>query len=433
MVIRRTTKKSKKRASRKKTDLGATPNWINFLTASPDNRAIHAYHSNSMQWYNYNHNAKDFRKDVELYLKKQKYSKKDINAWKAADNWRTGVTISSLCKMHNEGMPEFIPNPYKQDNQYDHSYDKDWEPSSGHIWIQTKLDEIIEIGKRTIAENKIAEKENKLRSPPKTIQERMHEKLQKFLEETEGAIEDFLYGDTPFTSDYSMYKHLTREMLPPKIASQIVKIYEGEAVEYHELANPYTKSQLKRMTEHEQEYYMQLLEGYSHTTKPQAKKLATFYETLIADVNMYVDSVKVQRIPRKKKAPSKEKLVAKLKHKVNDEKYKLASINPLDIIGANELWVFNCKTRKIGKYIASNTDPMGLGRDGSGLSVKGTTILGFNEEQSIQKTLRKPEEQLKEFAKAGKVKLRKFLEEITTTDIKLTGRINNETIILKTS
>ena len=43
------------------------------------------------------------------------------------------------------------------------------------------------------------------------------------------------------------------------------------------------------------------------------------------------------------------------------------------------------------------------------------------------------EEQLKEFAKLGKVKLRKFLGEIKTTDIKLTGRINNETIILKTS
>jgi hypothetical protein len=433
MAIRRTTKKSKKRGSRKKTDLGAAPNWIDFLTADPDNMAIHAYHSNSMQWYNYNHNAKDFRKDVELYLKKQKYSKKDINAWKAAENWRTGVTVSSLCKMHNEGMPEFIPNPYKQDNRYDHSYDKDWEPSSGHIWIQKKLDEIIKIGKKAIAENKVVEKENKLKAPPKTIQERMHEKLQDFLEETEGAIEDFLYGGTPFTSDYSMYKHLTREMLPPKIASQIIKTYEGEALEYHELANPYTKAQLKKMTESDQDYHMQLLEGYSHTTKPQAKKLATFYETLIADVNMYVDSAKVQRTPRKKKIPSKEKLVAKLKHKVNDEKYKLASINPLDIIGANELWVFNCKTRKIGKYIASNTDPMGLGRDGSGLSVKGTTILGFNEEQSIQKTLRKPEEQLKEFAKAGKVKLRKFLDEIKTTDIKLTGRINNETIILKTS
>ena len=72
-------------------------------------------------------------------------------------------------------------------------------------------------------------------------------------------------------------------------------------------------------------------------------------------------------------------------------------------------------------------------RDGSGLSVKGTTIQGFDETLSIQKTLRKPPEQLKEFKDAGKVKLRKFIEEIPTTDTKLNGRINPETILLKVS
>jgi len=360
MAIYKTTKKSKKRRPRKKTDLGESPNWPVFLADGPTDMAIYSYHSHSMQWYNYNHKAKDLRKDVELYLKKNKYSKKDINAWKAADVWRTGVTVSGLCKMMNEGMIEVLPNPYKQDNKYKHSYDKTWEPVSGHIWIQNKLAEIIDHGKKAITKNKVVEKENKLKAPPKTIQERMHEKLLEFLEETEGAIEDFLYGDKPFVSDYSMYKHLTRDALPPKIASQIVKIYEGEAEEYQELAKPCTESQLKKMTEQDQDYHMQLLEGHSHTTKPQAKKIATFYETLIADVNMYIDSAKVSRTPRKKKAPTKEKLIAKLKYKTNDEKYRIASINPIDIIGADELWVFNTKTRKLGKYIALNTDPMDL-------------------------------------------------------------------------
>ena len=74
-----------------------------------------------------------------------------------------------------------------------------------------------------------------------------------------------------------------------------------------------------------------------------------------------------------------------------------------------------------------------MGRDGSGLQVKGTTILAYDEDQSIQKTLRKPADQLKEFKGAGKVKLRKFLEEIATTDTKLNGRCNPETILLKVS
>ena len=72
-----------------------------------------------------------------------------------------------------------------------------------------------------------------------------------------------------------------------------------------------------------------------------------------------------------------------------------------------------------------------MGRVGSGLSVKGTTIIGFNETESIQKTLRKPADQIKEFKSAGKVKLRTFLDEIKTTDTKLNGRCNPETVLLK--
>jgi hypothetical protein len=60
-------------------------------------------------------------------------------------------------------------------------------------------------------------------------------------------------------------------------------------------------------------------------------------------------------------------------------------------------------------------------------------IIGFDEEKSTQKTLRKPEETLKEFKLAGKIKLRKFLEEIKTTETKLNGRINLDTIILRTN
>jgi hypothetical protein len=72
-------------------------------------------------------------------------------------------------------------------------------------------------------------------------------------------------------------------------------------------------------------------------------------------------------------------------------------------------------------------------REGSGLSVKGTTIIGFNEVESVQKTLRKPDEKLKEFKDAGKVKLRTFIEDINAVDIKLNGRINTDTILLKVS
>jgi hypothetical protein len=111
-----------------------------------------------------------------------------------------------------------------------------------------------------------------------------------------------------------------------------------------------------------------------------------------------------------------------LKFKATDEVTKTVSINPVDIIGAEELWVYNAKTRKLGKYVAIEHGE---------LSVKGGSIQFFDENLSIQKTLRKPVEQLAEFKKAGKVQLRKFLDDIKTTEIKLNGRINEETVLLK--
>ena len=62
---------------------------------------------------------------------------------------------------------------------------------------------------------------------------------------------------------------------------------------------------------------------------------------------------------------------------------------------------------------------------------KGTSIINFDENKSVQKTLRKPIDQLKEFKAAGKVALRKFLDDINAVDTKMNGRINEEIMLLK--
>ena len=85
--------------------------------------------------------------------------------------------------------------------------------------------------------------------------------------------------------------------------------------------------------------------------------------------------------------------------------------------------LFRSKTRKLGKYVP--------GAYQDGLSVKGTTIQGYDEAKSVSKTLRKPDQQLKEFMKSGKVQLRKFLDTIKATETKLNGRINEEVILLR--
>ena len=139
------------------------------------------------------------------------------------------------------------------------------------------------------------------------------------------------------------------------------------------------------MSEKEQDWADQLVEGYKIYDKKDIKKLYDAYSNLIGALNVVIEASKANRKTRKRAPKSKEKIVQKLKYKATDDKFHLASINPIDIVGCNELWVFNTKTRKIGKYVASNIDPLGQEREGSGLSVKGTTITGFRESKVYKK------------------------------------------------
>ena len=124
-----------------------------------------------------------------------------------------------------------------------------------------------------------------------------------------------------------------------------------------------------------------------------------------------------------RKPPQKEKLVKNLKYLKQDTGLKIVSINPVDIVGAEVLWVYNVKNRKIGKYVAA--------ADSGTLGIKGSTIIGYDPKQSVAKTIRKPKEQMREFMAAGKVALRKFLDNIRAVEIGLTGRINGDTVLLK--
>ena len=166
----------------------------------------------------------------------------------------------------------------------------------------------------------------------------------------------------------------------------------------------------------------ELTEAYSHVSKSALVRVQKLLNNIIAEAAVVETVSNAQRKTRKKKAPSTEKLIAKLKYCVAAPELGIASVSPSGIIGASEVWIYNKKYRKLGKYVA---------QDAAGLTVRGTSIKDFNASQSIQKTIRKPEQQLKDFMKSGKVKLRKFLSDIRAVDYKLNGRINNDVVILK--
>lgn len=322
---------------------------------------------------------------------------------------------------------------------YNEKHDKYWESLPGTMgntapaskFLKERIERAIATGSVVVEQKQEVEKEkSKVYTP--TIQERIRD--QAYIQSE--AIDDWLEGwiTDPKSFDpkgFDFKKHFSEMSVTQAHARKLKTFYIDALVDFDELERFPTAGQLKKMSELEADLWLQLKEGLGHIKKPDIKNYRIAIGELIAALDFVIDSAKATRKPRKPKVYSADKLVAKLKYAKVDPKYKLASVNPADIVGANELWVFNTKTRKLGKYVAKNIDPKGMRREGSGLSVKGTTILGFDETSSIQKTLRKPDVQLKEFKDAGKVKLRKFLDEIPTTDTKLNGRCNPETVLLK--
>jgi hypothetical protein len=274
-------------------------------------------------------------------------------------------------------------------------------------WLRGEIMDVINQGKDDIDEDIVVEVKPTVVQP--SIQDRVKEAAYRMTEEIEEAIEGFQTDPESFDPKaFKMLNLLKGKEVKAAHARIIKTFYSRDLAELEELASGKADEQLR--------------EGYSHRSKKQIKSLIAFYQEIMSACDMLAQEAKVNRKPRKTKVVPKDKIVAKLKYMKSNEPLKLVSINPTDIIGAKELWVFNTKTRKLGKYIASDFNDLG---------VKGTSITRFDEFKSIQKTIRKPEEKLKEFKAAGKVQLRKFLEDINATDTKMNGRLNEETILLK--
>ena len=128
------------------------------------------------------------------------------------------------------------------------------------------------------------------------------------------------------------------------------------------------------------------------------------------------------RKPRKPRAVSVEKKLKNLKYQKENNEFKIASINPEKIIGAQELWTFNTKYKIVTVLRAL---------DRGGLQVKGTSIIGYDEATSMSKgTGRKPEVVLDKLQNGGKIVLKKLMGELKT-DKALQYRINENTILMK--
>jgi len=242
---------------------------------------------------------------------------------------------------------------------------------------------------------KVVREEKKPVDKP-NIQERIKERGYNIL----GDVEELLDKNEKF----NMYEWLQKNEIPAMYSTKIVDYYQPLVDEYLSVLNGNK-------------------EGYEHYTKKQMQEKHQALNELLNDCRRFSGNVKKARAPRKKKAPTTEKLLKSFTYLKAYNEYKLQSVDPATIIGSQELWTFDTKSNKLTVFRA---------RGPAGLSIKRTAIDGFDVDNSLTKKIgRKTEETLKKVLTGGKIILRKLMDDISSGPTSFTDRINTNTILLK--
>lgn len=262
---------------------------------------------------------------------------------------------------------------------------------------------------RLVKTTAVTQKEDKPVSNRPNVQEIMRERTLEAGGELEGRWDDYVKDGAKKENSINPIQVLTERNILPQHVSMLIDVWNDKLDEYTEVQSGKDE---------------QLNEAYGKYGKIQIRNMISTIESVISELNSYINIKKTDRKPRKKKPVPVEKLVRKLKYlkTFKLEKLDLVSVPPTKVHGASEVWVYDTKKRKLHHYVADDYAKT--------LAVKGNTVIGFCTKQSEIKTLRKPEEQIKQIM-GSKPAARKFFKDIKAVSATPNGRFNSEMIILR--
>jgi hypothetical protein len=339
--------------------------------------------ANAFQWYNYHYGKKDAKEMLCHYLEHNS-RKVDAKTMRGIPDSQIRLTPAWVCRMTLLGL---VLNEHEQSIIDD------------QISSMLKVKQEIKRAQSEVdADTAVA----KL-----TIQDHLREKVSECCGELEGMFDDFVVAGAKMSADFKPIALMRGMNISPNMVGTVSKVWESRLAEFNEVLDGTDAD---------------LVEGYSHLSKNQLKQCVKFCETVINDCNSYVQLKKVERKPRAKKAVSPEKLTRKFKFLKEFDEFKLKSEPVTKLVNASEAWLYDTAKRKLIHVVADSH----IGT----FTVKGSAIVGFDAQTTVQKTLRKPAEQIK-LVMGSKPVARKEFEAIKATEVKFNGRGNDNLIILK--
>ena len=401
-------------AARRQRGKTADPSWDNALKMSGE--AYHKYKRKQIDFYYGDKKSVELMPDLLAWMKEAEYNKGDIALVKK--HGHSGMIYAGIyARCLRNGMPDLHPdhNAYWQTLP---GTSGDVQPTSD--FIRRKINEAIA---KTEPDVELVVDNDKTDFVRRTIQENMRDKTMLIGGLCDEVMDEFVNGGYKDPDKFSIMNTLRNEGCPPQTVDMIATPFKNQLSEIAELMNGHNKKELAKMSEHEQEMVLQLVEGYAHLGKLQIRALHKFLERAVADCASYVQVKKVERKPRAVKTKTPAQLVRKFKYLKEFAELGLTSISPEKLVEGSEAWLYNTKTRKLIYVVADEMLKT--------YNVKSNSVIGFDPNKSVMKTLRKPAEQLKALIAGGKPANRKFFQDIKATEVKYNGRGNEHVVLLK--
>jgi hypothetical protein len=365
---------------------GEEPTWEGVSTWTPEE--IMAERDRALRFYNYYLSPGDVKPSLLQWMVESKsFTQEDIDAIESAPDHSPNSAASKLCRSILRGMP----------------------PSQDDLtFINTKINETLDdVRCNRFKVKKSAESESKPQVP---MSEKIRQKVSRTVLQTlEGDLDQWLASINDLSDDQvsDIHKLLEKVECPPQGIYLIQEWIDKKLKEFEAVVDGTDD---------------QLVEAYKIYPAKCIKNWIKHLQTMQSGIATYVASKKALRKPRAKKSKPAEKQVAKVKYMTSCKEFNVTSISPQLIIGANHLWLFNAKYRNLQYYEADGP---------TGLSVKGTTVKGWDEKKSWKMSLRKPDQILPIVVSKTFLQIEREIKKLTTKVREPNGRINEETIILR--
>lgn len=241
-----------------------------------------------------------------------------------------------------------------------------------------------------------------------TIQDRLREKVSECAGELEGLFDEFCASGAKMSADFKPIAVMRSINIAPQMVNDIRTVWVDRLTEYQEVMEGKDA---------------QLVEAYSNYSKIQLRNIVKFIEQVIADCGAYVQIKKVERKPRKVKPVTPEKRAAKFKVCMEFAELKLKGLPAASLVDKSEAWLYDTKKRKLIHVVADEY--------AKAFTVKSNSIIGFSTKDTLQKTVRKPQDIIKSMQAAGKPAARKIFKDLTTTETPWNARGTENLVVLK--